>query len=362
MNGRVAVTAVGELPIMFNADAQRAVVERVVAHFEELGHPTVAAIHRHPQPHFHLLTTARRARLKAESWETDGEGVRGCPMRHRLLATPADVKKFRSFVADQVNAVAIDRNIEMPTFHPGRLRDTGIDRPAKSRLPEAEYYRKTLNKASPVRRINGEIDAGDHNTVRAMRHKWQKEQAAERARRKDQKRVETTLARMIRLERQGWILTDLDERKLAEALRDDAEAKLNESLAALDDATASLVADQDAEPHDRGWWQAIINRKISLLLDQPERPGDPTKARKAAAEIAQKVDIRLPDVRMGPRRWNGRRHGKAADKSQARATGRTVGKCRGRPLGRTRRNSRGSPPGRLCRRASQHGLEASSGG
>lgn len=183
-NGRLAITLVTELPVQMDQDTRRIVADRIGQWFEKKGHPVAWAIHADPQPHLHLLAVARTSRQRPDGgWDIGAEGARGRSDKGRLLGTRESVKEFRAVVAELVNDVARERGIEMPFFHGGRLRDTGISRPAKRRLPAPEFHRKTRGNASPVRQANARIDAGEFDQVRADRRAWSVRTAQVRAER-----------------------------------------------------------------------------------------------------------------------------------------------------------------------------------
>jgi hypothetical protein len=177
-NGRIAVSIVIELPVELPPARRKAVMDGLADELERRGYPAHWAIHRDPQPHGHLVTTPRRV----IDGQVEPEGTRGAPIE-RLFGQRADVIWVRELAADLVNrelgAAGIDHR-----WHPGRLKDTGIDRPAQKRVPERAYHREGQRErdlraveAAKTRREREKAAREERAAQRATR-------AAERAREK----------------------------------------------------------------------------------------------------------------------------------------------------------------------------------
>lgn len=179
---RIAVPIVFELPAELSEAGWRRAVTAVAGSLEALGYPTHWAIHRghkgaQDQPHVHLVATPRPVRRGPGGWEVSPEGKPGRPAPALFKGREA-VKSFRRQVAETINA-ELERERCPGRWHGGRLIDTGIERPAKKRLPQAEYHRRTRGEASPVRQINAAIDAGDWLRIAASRRAWVADRKAE---------------------------------------------------------------------------------------------------------------------------------------------------------------------------------------
>ncbi|CAO3460848.1 hypothetical protein [Azospirillum argentinense] len=146
-NGVVARRVIAELPFEMDADARRAVAERVAGWFEQEGHPTHWAVHARngkgeDQPHLHMTVAARRCVRRADGgWEAapaGRSGVKGGGGARPVLAGPAALRAWRrAVVAAAINDVAAERGLRLAAaWHGGRLAETGIERPAKRRRPE----------------------------------------------------------------------------------------------------------------------------------------------------------------------------------------------------------------------------------
>ncbi len=134
---RVAIATVVELPATSTPAAMAEVAAELVSIWHRRGHPAVAAVHSPPAKidgrinnHIHLVATARPV--------SDGQVDRSpglVPLRGK-----AAVLAERQAIADLVNAVMGRHGVDTEVFHPGRLADTGIDRPARKRVPERQYH------------------------------------------------------------------------------------------------------------------------------------------------------------------------------------------------------------------------------
>lgn len=172
-NGKVALRLHVELPAETTADQRRRIAEGVAAWFEDRDCPAHWAVHTRNsrkdwQPHLHM-TVAPRAVVEVHGhWFGMAPGTPGRPGPRPVIDGPAAMQAFRrQVVAGVVNQVTgLD-------WHGGRLEETGIDRPARKRLPEAAYKRvHLLDRDTGLARANAEIDAGLGDQVVARRRAW----------------------------------------------------------------------------------------------------------------------------------------------------------------------------------------------
>jgi len=139
---RVLMKLVVELPDDFDQAQRRQVASRLVTYWQEKGHPAVAAVHHLPgevQPHIHVAITARPIIFH------EGQRIVDRSTDKRLLIEKSAVRAERKAVAEIINAVA-GRDV----FHPGTLRETGIDRPAQRRVTIKEWRAGHRGKKDPA--------------------------------------------------------------------------------------------------------------------------------------------------------------------------------------------------------------------
>ena len=133
---KVALTLVVELSKSSTTEQLIAAAERTAEVFGE-GGPVGWAIHRPPSDngnwHLHLIRPARRVERSASRWVVvvDETGQRIPP----AFRKPHQKKALRAAVATAINETC-QPEIE---YHPGRLRDIGVDRAGKKRLPQWAY-------------------------------------------------------------------------------------------------------------------------------------------------------------------------------------------------------------------------------
>ena len=138
---RILVKETVELPsdVEDEQAAWKAGAEAVVADWRKRGHEAVAAVHLHGEerdhPHLHVLVAARPV-------NADGAVDRS----RRLLVGKAAVKAERANAAERINE-ACEPKIH---FHPGKLKEIGIERAAKKRIPQGEFRaRRAEIRAAP---------------------------------------------------------------------------------------------------------------------------------------------------------------------------------------------------------------------
>ena len=135
---RQLVTEVYELPADSTPEDRKKVAEAVVADWRGRGHEAVAVVHMHgdrtPQPHLHVALASR---------PVDDAG--NVDRSRRLLTGRDQIRDERAHVAEIVNRICEPE----VRFHPGRLIDTGIERPARKRIPPAAFHtaRKQIRAA-----------------------------------------------------------------------------------------------------------------------------------------------------------------------------------------------------------------------
>ncbi|HVI52080.1 MAG TPA: MobA/MobL family protein [Candidatus Sulfotelmatobacter sp.] len=184
-NGKVALDLEVELPLEATPDQRRQIVERVAAWFENKGCPTHWAIHsrnstKELQPHFHMTVTARPVHQVDGGWVGTAPGRRGDPGPPAVINGGAEMENFRR----QVVAAAVN-DVTGLNWHGGRLEETGIDRPAKRRLPMAAYKGTLAAREDGPASTNTLIDQGAYELVRRRRADWvsgkQKQRQAKKA-------------------------------------------------------------------------------------------------------------------------------------------------------------------------------------
>lgn len=202
----IARTAHIELPADSTPEQRRIAAQALADWFEERGHPTRWAIHASPQPHVHLITTARAAwRDEDGAWQAEPQGMKGRPGK-RILAGPIETHRWRAAVAATINDICEPA----VHFHPGRLADVGIDRPAKVRLPAAEYWRETHGMTSTRRRVNLQIEAEEYDVVQAERRAWTEARRAEQ-------QIREAEDQMRRLDKAKQLIAGDDQRRPLDA-------------------------------------------------------------------------------------------------------------------------------------------------
>ena len=172
---RQLVTEVYELPADSTPENRKKVAEAVVADWRGRGHKSVAVVHMHgdrtPQPHLHVAVASR---------PVDGAG--NVDRSRRLLTGRDQIRAERAHVAEIVNRICEPE----VRFHPGRLIDTGIERPARKRIPPGEFRKGRAE----IRAANG---AGEPDRARAAEAAMYAESAKERLKlhaRREARRVE----------------------------------------------------------------------------------------------------------------------------------------------------------------------------
>jgi hypothetical protein len=185
-NGKIALRGEIELPYETDVSVRAEIACRIAAWFEDRACPIHWVLHTlndkgEFQPHLVFTATARPVRQ-----DLDGTWT-GSPVGHRwhkgeacAIDGPRAMREFRQLVAAAINGACRAAGIELAAaWHPGRLRDAGIDRPARARVPSFALRRVGPAPDGPAR--SGRlIDAGDYATVRAERSRW----TASRARRR----------------------------------------------------------------------------------------------------------------------------------------------------------------------------------
>lgn len=186
-NGRVAVSIVFELPLEMPTANREQVTKRISEELDADGYPNHWAIHTKgkngDQPHVHFLVTAR-AFINGEVMP---EGRPGRPAK-RFLKDRAEVRSLREKIARIINREQ-EQYGGWQRFHPGKLRDTGISRPAFPRVPETLWKSRTKPK-SRARRIKSLVTHGTaetHKLIQDDRTAWAQQRKKEKLRRAEEK-------------------------------------------------------------------------------------------------------------------------------------------------------------------------------
>ena len=173
---RILVKETVELPsdVEDEPAAWKAGAEAIVADWRKRGHEAVAAVHLHGEerdhPHLHVLVAARPV-------NADG----GVDRSRRLLVGKAAVKDERANAAERINE-ACEPKIR---FHPGKLKEIGIERAAKKRIPQGEFRaRRAEIRAAPEKAAA--IEQAMYAESAAMRRPLHEERQARYAVRKSE--------------------------------------------------------------------------------------------------------------------------------------------------------------------------------
>ena len=285
---RQLVTEVYELPADSTPENRKKVAEAVVANWRERGHEAVAVVHMHgertPQPHLHVAVASR---------PVDGAG--NVDRSRRLLTGRDQIRDERAHVAEIVNRICEPE----VRFHPGRLIDTGIERPARKRIPPGAFRKGRAE----IRAANG---AGEPDRARAAEASMYAVSAGRRLElhgRREARRVEIGALKAARRwppksQRQqlkdqaaGWKHAYEGRRahgatELAEAV---AAARTEEQDTAKEDREA-LETELATAKKERGEWKENTAEIVELAYEQAGRdlPDLGTKAgRDAAAEFLE---------------------------------------------------------------------------
>jgi hypothetical protein len=292
-NGKVAGRGEIELPQEMNAAMRAEVAQGIAAYFEQHGYPVHWAVHdlnehKQFQPHFHWTACARRAWKTKAGWQA--EGTKGKP----LLDGPAEMSAWRRHVADAINAVAMHHGLKTVgmdrwvPWSPGRLEDTGIDRPAKRRRPmvAVKAPERATGDDRGLAETNRLIDEGQHEEVRRRRREWSR--AEIRAR-----QVERKLKEGNRRAREPAMVERLDTGKgmvpaeLAKLIFDQLRLDLEAEATAA--AEARGVAEQSLDLATK--LQATIETERAREDRRPPTDKQLTSCR----ERAERLGVELPE-------------------------------------------------------------------
>ncbi|WP_417789132.1 hypothetical protein [Terasakiella pusilla] len=181
---RILIMTVVELPYEMNEKQRQKTANNLVQYWQKRGHPAVAAIHGNGkvQPHIHLATTSRPISVVDGYIFVDRETIP--PLRNRLA-----VRAERKAAAEVINNV-----LGREFFHPGKLRDTGIHRPAQKR----EFRTKTVSDYCPNRNTNQRIKnhPEEHQKISENRLEWAVLQKKKRERIRREKKREAELKQL----------------------------------------------------------------------------------------------------------------------------------------------------------------------
>lgn len=212
-NGRVAITLVQELPRELEKEGWIDIAEGLALQFEKLGYPVHWAIHNDQEnhnPHVHLVLPARPIQ--------DGvilpEGKKGQPSQfHRLFVGKGKVRAFRQKAAEITNDVLQNHGFEAD-WHGGNFRDVGVNRPAKVRVPQSVWHRKTtkFETVKTMIAVNNRIDLGTRQQILVQNNRdaWWAQEKARREELKAQKEqarlavIEAAERPLKEAKQEGW--------------------------------------------------------------------------------------------------------------------------------------------------------------
>ncbi len=303
-NGKVALDLEVELPIQATEEQRRRIVERIAQWFENQGCPCHWAIHsrnssKRIQPHFHATVAARPVRLAGSHWVGTAPGRRGEPGAPAIIDGPAAMAHFRR----QVVATAI-RDVTGLGWHGGRLEETGINRPAKARLPMAVYKAQEARQAGQQTKIRELDNPGPTHTNRLIderryveaqrgRDEWI---AANRAT-QIQRRAEKQVRRLTQIERLGAIDKDV-LRAAADSVKGEidqlrqATARQAAMIVAIARESGVEISAEQLERLDGGDLVAAVRRAKAGNRDDFEARIATAEARAAKAEATMSNERR----------------------------------------------------------------------
>ena len=149
---RVLVKQIVELPSDTSRERWNKAADAIAGNWIERGHPAVAVVHfhgdEHSHPHLHVLAAARRI-------VEDDQGRPTVDRTSTLWSTKQELRDERHNVAKLINE-ACKPQVEL---HGGRLEDTNIHRPAKTRLSQAAWHRRKQRRRNPARAAAAQTDA-----------------------------------------------------------------------------------------------------------------------------------------------------------------------------------------------------------
>lgn len=183
---RVLVKQTIELPRELDQAGRAEVAERIVEAWKEKGHWAVAAVHGNDQvqPHIHVAVTARPIVLEAEP---EPRAYADRDPTKTLLNGKAAVRAERQRIADLINQVLDERQVDAPRFHGGRDREMDVPgiqgRIPERRLPMRAWYIRQERSRDP--QLVAETRA---------RAEQQRQQAAEAAKARKQERRKQRVA------------------------------------------------------------------------------------------------------------------------------------------------------------------------
>lgn len=246
---RVLLKETFELPKELDREGRAEVAERIVSAWEEKGHWTVAAVHANGQvqPHVHVAVVTRPI---VEDPDTElGARADRDPARVALRGGKAEMRAERHRVADLINQVLDERQVDAPRFHGGRDREMDVPgiqgRKPKRRLPQRAWHVRQERERDP--QLVAEARA---------RAEEQRRQAAEAARARKKEEVKRRRAQLRRLgavpkAHADHIATMMQEEREEVAKRDAEIRQVRQNSArALDYAWDRMTARIRAEGGD----------------------------------------------------------------------------------------------------------------
>lgn len=183
---RVLIKQTFELPAEAPKAIRRTIAVKVVEHWHLKGHDAVAAVHGNGtvQPHIHVAVAAR---------PTSNSAVKDCSIDRspdkRLMVGKQAVRNARKDIAEIINECCATLNI--PRFHPGTLKETGISRLPKRRIPDRAWHALNIHEHDPEALVQA---LKRHDTARSLH-----------ARERERRNADRKLKKAEHLEKQGLV-------------------------------------------------------------------------------------------------------------------------------------------------------------
>jgi hypothetical protein len=315
-NGVAALTLKIELPGEMNAHQRKEIAEAIAGYFEGRDCPCHWAVHSHNekmayQPHLHMTVTNRAVREVGGSWIAEAAGTRGRPGSRPIIDGPAEMKQFRrEVVAAAINAVAERHGVALAAaWHGGTLRETGIDRLAKKRIPMAAYKGQLTPRPDGPAWANSRIEQGDTEAVTEARQQWSQEQiqarrarAAERAAAKEVRRL-AKLAELGGVPKEAVAPAALAASRPLEALT----AKQVETLVEVHERLGLEAPDLGSHEGRAAAWAVVkaekAMREAKGAKKAPEAPGARDWAAMRQAEFMSAKGVRVEQTGLRRLDW-----------------------------------------------------------
>ena len=292
---RVLIKIVHELPAGTTALHRRDTAEREVAYWRGRGHEAIAAVHAagKVQPHIHVLVSARPV-TEADGWKVDRKA--------RVMVGKAAVRAERAAVANFVNEVLDDHQMDTPRFFAGR--DAQMDRPG---LVDRQPKRRVPQR---VWRVSGQHERGPQEVAdRRDQHDADRQEAENRAHERAIARQERTQGKLERLgavpvetmkqAEEGWARTAKElkiataaQARLILAMAREAGVTITAEQVATLDGGDLMAAVKAAKTKDRQAWQSKI--EVAEARAAKEKQAPPNFPLEMARQKLEKLRPHLP--------------------------------------------------------------------